>query len=282
MATPKCFFSGCENVAKNGDPCGAHSAQLSKHGGMFPLGHLKRQVSKDPMPTCSVSHCEFEANSRAEGALCDPHYQRQWRGKDPSLYYVQASGVRTELVCIVPGCVKRASTQKVCKAHRESIAMGRIECPPETFIPLNPPCSFDGCPKLARSQRGVSLCHGHYTMQLGGVPLKALNDGAQSRGEIPCGINDCPAPAKSHGLCGAHSSKVTAYGITPLELIALDALKVCQNVFCDNTENLVIDHGHDSGKVRDVLCGGCNTALGFTKEDSARLRGLADYIEKHS
>lgn len=283
MTTPKCFFSDCENVAQEKSGlCSAHSSQLKKRGEMFPLGHLKRLVSAEPMPTCSVSHCEIESTSRTEGSLCDPHYQKQWRGHDPEDYKIRPGSGRADATCLVGGCNKKAKTKRVCTAHRDSIAMGRIDCPPGTIITLNPPCSFDGCPKIARSQRGVSLCHGHYIMQRGGVPLKPLNTGAQARGEIPCGISECLTPAQSRGLCSAHSSKVNTYGITPLELIALNSIKVCQNTACEATENLVIDHHHDSGKVRDMLCGGCNSALGFVKEDAARLRGLAEYIEKHA
>lgn len=43
----------------------------------------------------------------------------------------------------------------------------------------------------------------------------------------------------------------------------------------------VVDHCHESGKIRGVLCHGCNSSLGYAYEDPARLRALADYIEGH-
>lgn len=43
---------------------------------------------------------------------------------------------------------------------------------------------------------------------------------------------------------------------------------------------LVIDHCHDTGEVRGLLCRGCNTALGLTAEDPKILRGLATYLEE--
>ena len=44
---------------------------------------------------------------------------------------------------------------------------------------------------------------------------------------------------------------------------------------------LSIDHHHDSGKVRGLLCANCNRAIGGMAEDPATLRAAADYLEKH-
>lgn len=41
-----------------------------------------------------------------------------------------------------------------------------------------------------------------------------------------------------------------------------------------------IDHNHRTNGIRSVLCAPCNRALGHAKEDPARLRALADYIER--
>ena len=47
-------------------------------------------------------------------------------------------------------------------------------------------------------------------------------------------------------------------------------------------KRLHVDHNHESGAVRDLLCGPCNHALGHAKDDPARLRALADYLERHN
>ena len=44
---------------------------------------------------------------------------------------------------------------------------------------------------------------------------------------------------------------------------------------------LHVDHDHSSGVIRDLLCEYCNHAIGKAQEDPARLRALADYLERH-
>lgn len=45
--------------------------------------------------------------------------------------------------------------------------------------------------------------------------------------------------------------------------------------------HLAVDHNHETGEVRELLCGTCNNALGLFKDDPALLRKAAAYIEKH-
>lgn len=45
---------------------------------------------------------------------------------------------------------------------------------------------------------------------------------------------------------------------------------------------MALDHCHTSGKVRDALCTNCNAGLGQFKDDPARLRAAAKYLERHA
>jgi len=44
---------------------------------------------------------------------------------------------------------------------------------------------------------------------------------------------------------------------------------------------LAVDHDHKTGKVRELVCGKCNKALGFLDEDENRCRLMIAYIRKH-
>jgi hypothetical protein len=50
---------------------------------------------------------------------------------------------------------------------------------------------------------------------------------------------------------------------------------------CNTKENLVIDHCHDTKKVRGILCWSCNIALGHFKDSKTNLQKAMDYLWKN-
>lgn len=48
-----------------------------------------------------------------------------------------------------------------------------------------------------------------------------------------------------------------------------------------HTTKLHIDHDHETGLVRGILCSPCNTSLGLLKESKERLLALVSYLEEH-
>ena len=49
-----------------------------------------------------------------------------------------------------------------------------------------------------------------------------------------------------------------------------------------NTKRLHIDHDHDTGEIRGLLCHACNTSLGQLGEDHERMQRMIDYVTKHN
>ena len=56
----------------------------------------------------------------------------------------------------------------------------------------------------------------------------------------------------------------------------------CCGICKERMEPVCVDHCHDTGKVRGLLCRNCNSALGKFKDSPETLRSAADYIEKFS
>lgn len=59
-----------------------------------------------------------------------------------------------------------------------------------------------------------------------------------------------------------------------------------QNYKCsiclNHDENLVVDHCHSSGLIRELLCKKCNSAIGLLKEDINNLNNAISYIMRHN
>lgn len=78
-----------------------------------------------------------------------------------------------------------------------------------------------------------------------------------------------------------HSGDVKPHGMTRVEARAFRAGKTC--AICGRTEEEVgrphhVDHCHQRGHVRGVLCEPCNRALGMFGDDPARLEAAATYL----
>ncbi len=73
------------------------------------------------------------------------------------------------------------------------------------------------------------------------------------------------------------------YGMT---IADYDAMYVRQQGKCaicqDWYEKLHIDHDHGTKKVRELLCHGCNTGIGYLREDVVRIEAAKHYILKHA
>jgi hypothetical protein len=78
------------------------------------------------------------------------------------------------------------------------------------------------------------------------------------------------------------ASRNYKYGVTKEHLIELYQKQNGKCAICNEEPStqrgLHVDHCHDSGKVRGLLCHGCNTALGSFKDNPDLLTKAIEYI----
>lgn len=96
---------------------------------------------------------------------------------------------------------------------------------------------------------------------------------------------------KERGDANSRRSRLNArFGITPeeYERLLADQGGVC--AICANPERterdgkpmrLSVDHCHTTGKVRGLLCHGCNRSIGLFGEDVDLMEKAAQYLERH-
>jgi hypothetical protein len=76
------------------------------------------------------------------------------------------------------------------------------------------------------------------------------------------------------------------YGITLEDYFEMLSEQGGTCACCDATEAdtrgyiLHVDHCHETGRVRGLLCASCNNILGRVNDSPAHLRLLADYLER--
>ena len=66
------------------------------------------------------------------------------------------------------------------------------------------------------------------------------------------------------------------YGLTSEQI---DEMKKTGCELCGTTENLHVDHNHNTGNVRGILCTNCNRGIGHLKDSPDLLRKAATYLE---
>lgn len=72
----------------------------------------------------------------------------------------------------------------------------------------------------------------------------------------------------------------TRFGLLPEEK---EAMKLAQEglcAICRQAEELVIDHSHESGEVRSLLCGPCNVGLGYFGEEESIFLAAIKYLRQ--
>ena len=131
---------------------------------------------------------------------------------------------------------------------------------------------------------------------------------------VSCSVDGCDLPARAKSMCNSHYGKARwaaghrppsvnsasrrrarlkhRYGLTDEEVDFLIAEQGGNCAICgkppsdENTRahwngKLCVDHDHETGKVRGLLCNDCNLAVGYGKTP-AILRAAAAYLEAHA
>lgn len=97
-----------------------------------------------------------------------------------------------------------------------------------------------------------------------------------------------PASKYCCKVCRLEKKRASVYGISRTQLKDLLGKKECDicgsNGFVMDASRydsgLVVDHCHDTGKVRGMLCHNCNRAIGLLQDSTDLLKTAVNYLER--
>lgn len=209
---------------------------------------------------CSGPECIREARAQRDPPLCPPHYYQM--RKYGRLKPIRVPATAT---CSGPACVRPVRAQGFCKTHCDQFRQHG-----ETW------------PIGTRSGKQTHRCR-----RLGCDERTASNYCETHRGDGGvCAALDCDLPRRGlvQPYCDKHAREDRRlrhfYGI---DWAMLEAMKEEQGGACAVCEKMVLlhlDHDHNDGRARGLLCGNCNRALGLLGDDPVVLDRAAEYLRR--
>lgn len=234
-------------------------------------------------PVCSVDYCDRPARAKS---LCEGHYQQAKAGKPFSVLRVIKPFIKGEL-CAFEGCNQERSPKAgfgFCSRHYSQYKAGLdLSLTPYRIASYKgEKCKFEGCDRNARSN---GLCNSHDRQRRNGQELYPMMTRRKPNKDDKCRIEGCGASHNAHGMCLNHYTIWNTHGLEPevYEKMFEDQGYVCAicKKECVSKRRLSVDHNHDTGEIRGLLCAKCNRAIGLLGDSLELIRAAADYLIKN-
>lgn len=193
--------------------------------------------------------------------------------------------------CTMPDCSRAHHARGWCLTHYMQFKRGATPVGPiKTRERVKPPeCTEDGCCEPVKAK---GLCKTHYQRLLRHGYTRYRDRKTASK---PCMIETCDSHLYAKGLCHQHyvkQRKWQSYGIDAARYQEMlhEQGGVC--AICRQPErapdkasgkirDLAIDHDHETGAIRALLCSNCNRGLGLFNDSEELLGAAVAYLQRH-
>lgn len=225
--------------------------------------------------TCSVNDCEGSAKARG---WCGKHYARWRNNGSPEIVRRPGPKHREPAQCEMPECDRRSTARKMCQLHYSQWRAGVL---------ASRECLAEGCTAKARES---GFCGRHRSPRVtaetsSGIKRCSTCDTTKQLSEFH---RDYRYPDRRVARCkpctleaGRDGSFRKRYGVGLREVEEMREAQGGQCATCANEGDLCVDHDHETGAVRQLLCRRCNVALGQVEDDPELLHSLIDYLGRH-
>lgn len=195
--------------------------------------------------------------------------------------------------CTVPGCTRPHKARGYCPAHLQRWMRGVEVAVPLRARDTTPKehCSEPDCLEPVKAK---GRCKMHYARLLRHGHTKYPD---RKRPPKPCSIAGCENHAYAGALCSQHYARRRRlhekYGLTQADVDAMLASQGGGCAICGlaekkadsrsgKTVEICVDHNHETGKVRGLLCDQCNRGIGLLGDSVETLRAALAYLERHA
>ena len=137
-----------------------------------------------------------------------------------------------------------------------------------------------------RKAVGHGYCNKHYQRYMKHGDASIVYKRGPKPSERWCKIEGCGEPHNARGMCFNHYQTLRKYDLTPhaYNKMMLSQGHAC--AICHTSEptghGWHIDHDHDTGQVRGLLCFMCNTGLGQFNDSPDTLMAAVTYLLQFS
>jgi hypothetical protein len=198
---------------------------------------------------------------------------------------------REHTVCTIADCGRPHHARGWCLTHYTQFKRGvEPSGPIKVRVRDKPPeCTEDDCSEPVKAK---GLCKMHYQRLLRHGYTRYRDRKTPPK---PCMIETCDNHLYAKGLCHAHYIKQRKWQSFGVDAARYQELLHNQDGVCavcakperhrdglsGKAKDLAIDHDHDTGVVRALLCSACNTAIGLLGDNPALLDAAKAYLAKH-
>jgi len=281
-----CSVNECDREAKALGYCPKHYERFKRHGD---TAERPRRVRE----SCKVEDCDRKASGLG---FCNLHYVRFKKTGST------AGKAREPKVCTVEGCGKKHTGLGFCDTHRSRFHKYGTPTPEGVKFPsahgeylsdgITKTCStcFVEKPVAEFSKQSVRPDGLNVTCKL---CLKARHDIRYKDPVKRQRIRDAGARwRKRNPDADAEKRLKRVFGITLAEYNELFEAQGGVCALCKKSEStkrmkkgegrerLAVDHCHDTGRVRGLLCFKCNTAIGALGDTEEAAQNVVDYLKK--
>lgn len=251
--------------------------------------HYDKERNRE-MPECSVAGCKRVSSRRG---MCDSHYRSSLAKRKPE--------------CVVPGCESRQKAKGYCDRHYQRLV---------THGHVHPTRGLDWGAR--ESHPLYKTYHWHRNRTKLGMVAEWANDfwafvehvGERPSDHVLVGEDRARPLGPTNWIWREKAFKGTAgaeyqrhyrktksrnvkntylkskYGITIDDYEAMEKQQGGVCAICNGApkgkrySSLVVDHCHDTGRVRGLLCDHCNRAIGLLGECPSALQNAVRYLQE--